>query len=62
MSKRRVLKMFGMGRPMAAAVLWGMCLIYFAWAAIWLRLLLGRVLNMFGMGRPMGGAALWASA
>ena len=34
----RVLNMFGMGRPMAAAALWGVCLIYLAWAALWLRL------------------------
>ena len=34
---RHVLNMFGMGRPMAAAALWGMCLICLAWAALWLR-------------------------
>ena len=32
-----VLNMFGMGRPMAGAALWGVCLICLAWAAIWLR-------------------------
>ena len=29
--------MFGMGCPMAAAALWGVCLICLAWAAQWLR-------------------------
>ena len=55
----RVLDMFSMGRPMAAAALWGVCLVCLAWAALWLRLLYGRVFNMFGMGRPMAAAALW---
>jgi hypothetical protein len=32
-----VLNMFGMGRPMAAAALWGACFIGLAWAALWLR-------------------------
>ena len=54
----RVLNMFGMGRPMAAAALWGVCLIRLTWAALWLRTPHGRVLNMFGMGRPMAAAAL----
>jgi hypothetical protein len=34
---RDVINMFGMGRPMAAAALWGVCLIRLAWAALWLR-------------------------
>ena len=44
---------------MAAAALWGMCLIFLAWAALWLQPPYGRVLNMFGMGHPMAVAALW---
>ena len=48
----RVLNMSGMGRPMAAAALWGVCLMCLAWAALWLRPPYGRVLNMFGMGAP----------
>ena len=34
---RRVLNMFGMCRPMAAATLWGVCLICLAWVALWLQ-------------------------
>ena len=33
----RVLNMFGMGRPMAAAAFQCACLIYLAWAALWQR-------------------------
>ena len=37
----RVLNMFGIGRPMAAAALCGVCLICLAWANLWLQLLYG---------------------
>ena len=56
----RVLNKFGMGRPMAVATLWSVCLICLAWAALWLRHSMGRVLNMCGMGRPMAAASLWS--
>ena len=52
--------MFGMGCHMAAAALWGVCLICLAWAAIWFGRPKGRVLNMSGMGCHMVAAALWS--
>ena len=57
----RMLNMFGMGRLMAAAALWGVCLICVAWAALWLRSAYGRVLDMFGMGRPSCGLPMGVS-
>ena len=48
--------MFGMGHPIAADDLWGVCLIRLAWAALWLRPPYGRALNMFGVGCPMAAA------
>ena len=55
-----VLNMFGMGCPMAAAALWGVCLICLAWAALWLRPPYGARASYvwhglrYGCGRPMG--------
>ena len=46
----RVLNMFGMGRPMAAAALRGVCSMRLPWAALWLRPPYGAELNMFGEG------------
>ena len=50
----RVLNMFGMGRPMAAAALLGMCLICLAWAALWLRLSYGACAQYVWHGPPYG--------
>jgi hypothetical protein len=54
-----VLNMFGMGRPIAAGALWGVCLICLHGPPYGCGRPMGRVLNMFGMGRPMAAAALW---
>ena len=40
----------------------GVCLIYLAWAALWLRSPYGRVFNMVGLGRPMAAVSHWARA
>ena len=50
----RVLNMFGMGRPMAAAALWGVCLICLAWAALWPRLPLSARASNIWHGQPCG--------
>ena len=55
----RVLNMFGMGRPMAAAAIWGLCLICLAGGALWLHPPYGACAQHvwhgppYGCGRPM---------
>jgi hypothetical protein len=51
---RDVINMFGMGRPMAAAALWGVCLIRLAWAALWLRPPYGAGAQYVWHGPPYG--------
>ena len=46
----RVLNMLGMGRPMAAAALWGICSMRLPCAALWLQPPYGVEFNMFGEG------------
>ena len=55
----RVLNLIGMGRPMAAAALWGVYSIGLAWGALWLRQPYGACANTFGMGRHMAAATQW---
>ena len=54
----RALNMFGMGRFMVEAALWGVCLICFHAPPYGCGRSMGSVLNVFGLGRPMPAAAL----